>query len=74
MKSQSTQKDNMKKCEKQECLEVEIFQHASEVYTYMVWNSKHLIGQLKEDAIMKLLDSKQLKDFYSDNTSLLWYP
>ena len=70
MKSQSTLKDNTKKCEKQECLEVEIFQHASDIYTYIVWNGKHLVGQLVEDSIMKLLDKKQLKDFYSNNTNV----
>jgi hypothetical protein len=36
-------------------------------YTYSVWNGKFLLGQLKEDAIMKLLDSEQIKDFYHNN-------
>lgn len=48
-------------------IEVEIFQHFSKVYTYIIWNGKHLIGEIAEDDIMKLLDDKQVLAFYHHN-------
>jgi len=63
-----TRKNNGKKCSEMESLiEVEIFQHFSKVYTYIIWNGKHLIGEIAEDDIMKLLDDKQVLAFYHHN-------
>ena len=47
-----------------ECLKIEIFNHFSKVYTYIIWNDKHLIGEISEDNIMKLLNKEQMIDFY----------
>lgn len=63
-----TLKNNGKKCSEMESLiNVEIFQHFSKVYTYIIWNGKHLIGEIAEDDIMKLLDDKQVLAFYHHN-------
>tara|TARA_R100001509_G_scaffold138599_1_gene92820 strand:- start:1070 stop:1276 length:207 start_codon:yes stop_codon:yes gene_type:complete len=45
-------------------LEIEIFNHFLKVYSYIIWSGKHLLGEVVEDSIMKLLDKKQLIDFY----------
>ena len=47
-----------------EYLEIEIFKHFLKVYTYIVWNKKSMLGFIVEDDIMKLLDEKQMIDFY----------
>jgi hypothetical protein len=45
-------------------LKVEIFKHFLKTYTYIIWEDKHILGFILEDDIMKLLDKKQLVDFY----------
>lgn len=50
-----------------EYLKVEIFSHFSKVYTYIIWNGKHLIGEIAEDDIVKLLDDEQVLAFYHHN-------
>tara|TARA_R110000824_G_scaffold6481_1_gene29879 strand:- start:771 stop:974 length:204 start_codon:yes stop_codon:yes gene_type:complete len=51
-------------------LEIEIFKHFLKVYTYVVWNKKGMLGLIIEDDITKLLDDKQILDFYHfDKTS-----
>jgi len=53
-----------------EYLNIEIFKHFLKVYTYIVWNNKSMLGYIVEDDIMKLLDEKQILDFYHfDKTS-----
>tara|TARA_R110002012_G_scaffold434_5_gene1749 strand:+ start:345 stop:551 length:207 start_codon:yes stop_codon:yes gene_type:complete len=47
-----------------EYLEIEIFNHFLKTYTYIIWNKKHLLGEIVEDDIMKMLDKQQLIDFY----------
>ena len=47
-----------------EYLNIEIFKHFLKVYTYIVCNKKSMLGFILEDDIMKLLDEKQLLDFY----------
>ncbi len=47
-----------------EYLEIEIFNHFLKTYTYIIWNKKHLLGEIVEDDIMKMLDKEQLIDFY----------
>ena len=47
-----------------EYLDIEIFKHFLKVYTYIVWNKKHIIGFIIEDDITKLLDETQMIDFY----------
>ena len=47
-----------------EYLDIEIFKHFLKVYTYIVWNKKSMLGFIVEDDIMKLLDEKQMIDFY----------
>ena len=59
-----TQENNGKKCAKMEYLDIEIFNHFLKVYTYIIWNKKHLLGQIIEDDMMKMLDKQQLIDFY----------
>ena len=59
-----THKNNGSKCSEMECLEVEIFNHFSKVYTYIIWNGKHLLGEIVEDNMMKLLSKEQMIDFY----------
>ena len=59
-----TQKSNGSKCSKMECLDIEIFNHFKKVYSYIIWNKKHLLGEIVEDDIMKLLNKEQLIDFY----------
>ena len=51
-------------CTKMEDLEIEIFKHFLKVFTYIVWNKKNILGVIIEDDIMKLLDEKQVLDFY----------
>lgn len=59
-----TQENNGKKCAKMEYLDIEIFNHFLKAYTYIIWNKKHLLGEIVEDDILKLLDEIQLIDFY----------
>lgn len=59
-----TQENNGKKCAKMEYLDIEIFNHFLKAYTYIIWNKKHLLGEIAEDDILKLLDKIQLIDFY----------
>lgn len=59
-----TQENNGKKCAKMEYLDIEIFNHFLKAYTYIIWNKKHLLGEIAEDDILKLLDEIQLIDFY----------
>ena len=47
-----------------EYLDIEIFKHFLKVYTYIVWKNKSMLGFIVEDDIMKLLDEKQMIDFY----------
>jgi len=47
-----------------EYLKIEIFKHFLKTYTYIVWERKHILGFISEDDIMKLLDEKQVVDFY----------
>tara|TARA_R110000824_G_scaffold24481_1_gene86168 strand:- start:789 stop:1001 length:213 start_codon:yes stop_codon:yes gene_type:complete len=53
-----------------EYLNIEIFKHFLKVYTYVVWNKKHMLGFIAEDDIMKLLDEKQILDFYHFNKTI----
>tara|TARA_R110000787_G_scaffold23498_1_gene67139 strand:- start:599 stop:811 length:213 start_codon:yes stop_codon:yes gene_type:complete len=53
-----------------EYLNIEIFKHFLKVYTYVVWNKKHMLGFIAEDDIMKLLDEKQILDFYHSNKTI----
>ena len=63
-----TPKNNGTKCTEMEYLiKIEIFQHFSKVYTYIIWNGKHLIGEIAEEMIMKLLNKEQVLDFYHHN-------
>ena len=57
-----TQENNGKKCAKMEYLDIEIFNHFLKAYTYIIWNKKHLLGEIVEDDIMKMLDKQQLID------------
>ena len=59
-----THKSNGSKCTKTEYLDIEIFKHFLKVYTYIVWKNKSMLGFIVEDDIMKLLDEKQMIDFY----------
>tara|TARA_R110000796_G_scaffold50089_2_gene118784 strand:+ start:580 stop:795 length:216 start_codon:yes stop_codon:yes gene_type:complete len=47
-----------------EFLDIEIFNHFLKSYTYIIWNKKHLLGEIAEDDMLKLLDEIQLIDFY----------
>ena len=47
-----------------EYLNIEIFKHFLKVYTYIVWERKSMLGFIKEDDIIKLLNDKQMLDFY----------
>ena len=47
-----------------EYLDIEIFNHFLKVYTYIIWNKKHLLGEIVEDDMMNILDKQQLIDFY----------
>tara|TARA_R110002167_G_scaffold144558_1_gene335059 strand:+ start:933 stop:1145 length:213 start_codon:yes stop_codon:yes gene_type:complete len=53
-----------------EYLNIEIFKHFLKVYTYIVWNKKSMLGFIVEDDIMKLLDEKQILDFYHFDKTL----
>lgn len=57
-----------------ECLDVEIFNHFSKVYTYIVWNKKFLLGEVVEDDMMKLLTKEQVIDFYHNNKTKFKVP
>ena len=54
----------MSKCEKTECLMVEIIKHHSKPFTYIVSNGTTLIGELVEDDIMGVLTAQEIKLFY----------
>ena len=47
-------KNNGSRCSGTECLKIEIFNHFSKVYTYIIWNGKHLLGEIAEDGISNL--------------------
>tara|TARA_R100000084_G_scaffold83220_1_gene38854 strand:- start:4072 stop:4293 length:222 start_codon:yes stop_codon:yes gene_type:complete len=47
-----------------EYLTVNIYEHMSINYTYIVWNKEILLGEIVEDDIMKLLNKEQIIDFY----------
>ena len=47
-----------------EYLDIEIFNHFLKAYTYIIWNKKHLLGEIVEDNMMNMLDKQQLIDFY----------
>ena len=47
-----------------EYLTVNIYEHMSINYTYIVWNKDVLLGEIVEDDIMKLLNKEQIIDFY----------
>ena len=64
MKSKQTQEISGSKCSKMECLTVNIYEHMSINYTYIVWNKDVLLGEIVEDDIMKLLNKEQIIDFY----------
>ena len=59
-----TQENNGSKCLKKESLDIEIFEHFLKVYSYVVWNKKHILGEIAEDNIIQLLNKSQLVDFY----------
>ena len=59
-----TQENNGKKCSKMEYLDIEIHNHFLKSYTYIIWNKKHILGEIVEDDMMKMLDEIQLIDFY----------
>ncbi len=70
-----THKNNGKRCsEMGSLINVEIFQHFSKVYTYIVWRGKHLLGEIKEDDILNLLDEKQVLAFYHHNKNKFKVP
>ena len=50
-----------------EYLNIEIFKHFLKSYTYIIWENKSVLDFVTEDDIMKLLDKKQLLDFYHFN-------
>ncbi len=47
-----------------EYLGIEIYNHFSKVYTYLVWNGDMLVGEIAEDDVMKVLNKEQVIDFY----------
>ena len=47
-----------------EYLEIEIFKHFLESFTYIIWKNKIVLDFVTEDEITNLLDKKQLIDFY----------
>ena len=53
-----------------EYLNIEIFKHFLKVFTYIVWNKKSMLGYIIEDDIIKLLDEKQILDFYHFDKTL----
>ena len=59
-----TQENNGKKCAKMEYLDIEIYNHFINPHSYILWNNKHLLGEVVEDDIMNMLDKIQLIDFY----------
>tara|TARA_R100000664_G_C2682776_1_gene90070 strand:+ start:123 stop:341 length:219 start_codon:yes stop_codon:yes gene_type:complete len=52
-----------------ESLKVEIYNHLSKPYVYIVWNKENLLGEVIEDDIMKLLDKDQVIDFFYNKKS-----
>jgi len=67
-----THKNNGSKCTKTEYLEIEIFKHFLQSFTYIIWKNKSVLDFATEDEIMSLLDEKQLLDFYHfDKTSFV---
>ena len=47
-----------------EYLDINIYNHFLKPYTYIIWNKKHILGEIAEDDMLKLLDEIQLIDFY----------
>lgn len=62
-----TQENNGLECSKTEYLKVEIHQAALTPHVYLLWKGKDIIAEIVEDDIIKLLDKKQLVDFYYSN-------
>ena len=73
MKYSETPNTNTSKCEKTECLNVEIHKHHSKPFTYIVFSGLNMIGELVEDDITNFLSKEDLKKFYKnkDNKSRL---
>ena len=53
-----------------EYLDIEIFNHFLKFYTYIIWNKKHLLGEVVEDNIIQLLNKNQLVEFYFANKNI----
>lgn len=64
----------MSKCEKTECLMVEIHKHLSKPFTYIVYNGHNMIGEIVEDDIMSVLNTKDVKMFYQENKKKFLVP
>jgi hypothetical protein len=59
----------MSKCDKTECLIVDVYKHQSKPFTYIVSNGSIMLGELVEDDIANFLTSKDLKSFYSNKSN-----
>ena len=51
----------MNKCEKTECLMIDVIKHQSKPFTYIVSNGAVMIGELVEDDIANFLSNKANK-------------
>ena len=67
MKHIETQNINTSKCEKTECLLIEIHKHQSKAYTYIVSNGCEMLGELVEDDIQGFLGGSEMKKFYNSS-------
>ena len=47
-----------------EYLDIEIYNHFINPHSYILWNNKHLLGEVVEDDIMNMLDKIQLIDIH----------
>jgi hypothetical protein len=55
-------------------LTVSIYKHFTKPFVYLVWNGENFLGELVEDDIMKLLDKKQVTQFYHQKTTKFQVP
>lgn len=53
---------------------IDIYKHQSKPFTYIVYNSHTMLGELVEDDMQNFLDTKDLNKFYSKNQSKFLVP
>ena len=68
-----THKSNGSKCTKTEYLEIEIFKHFLESFTYIIWKNKSVLDFVTEDEIDNLYKYEKASRQYWENVEVRFY-